>query len=126
MAPASSQHQISSGPTVLIPIETRRETPSSREQHQILKANGHSNSQSNGALTPRRARRPKLLSVDEALQYSPFSSIVPFNTVDQRAAREPLELLDADIARTQGRSAMAQHALGAIKGYLEGSDLTDL
>ncbi|KAL8657951.1 MAG: hypothetical protein Q9226_001417 [Calogaya cf. arnoldii] len=47
-------------------------------------------------------------------------------TVDQRAAREPLELLDADIARTQGNSAMTQHALGTIKGYLEGSDLTEL
>ncbi|KAL8758619.1 MAG: hypothetical protein Q9199_001357 [Rusavskia elegans] len=45
--------------------------------------------------------------------------------VDRRAAREPLELLDADIARTQGKSSMAQHALGAIKAYLEGSNLTE-
>ena len=47
-------------------------------------------------------------------------------TIDHRAAREPLELLDAEIARTQGNSAMTQHALGTIKGYLEGSDLTEL
>ncbi|KAL8927338.1 MAG: hypothetical protein Q9172_001417 [Xanthocarpia lactea] len=98
----------------------------------------------NGAVPSTHGRQPRLLSVDEALQYSPFSSIVPFTTdmippphtgfsasgplfpsgVDPGAARQPLELLDADIAKTQGKSAMALHALSAIQGYLDESDLT--
>ncbi|KAL8997189.1 MAG: hypothetical protein Q9169_003455 [Polycauliona sp. 2 TL-2023] len=146
MAPANPQHQISPRPTVFIPIEARGGNPWQREQHQAPPvANGRSYAQPNGDRPSRRPRRPRLPSVDEALQYSPFSSIVPFTTdiiptphndisgsgplfstmADRRAAREPIELLDADIARTHGKSAMSQHALDTIKGYLEGSDLTD-
>ncbi|KAL8671200.1 MAG: hypothetical protein Q9168_004296 [Polycauliona sp. 1 TL-2023] len=133
MDPATLQHQISPRPNVFIPIEARREGPRLREHHQAPTVNGHSHAQSNGALASKRPRRPKLLSVDEALQYSPFSSIVPFTTgplfpsiVDRRAARESLELLDADISRTNGNSAMSKHALDVIKGHLEKGDLTEL
>lgn len=45
-------------------------------QPNVLHVNGQPNGQPNGQSTP----QARLLTVDEALQYSPLSSIVPFNS----------------------------------------------
>lgn len=64
-------------PTFSIPISNNQRKAESRPWQPAPDANGYS--QLNGYAPSRSLRQPKLLSVDEALQYSPFSSIVPFS-----------------------------------------------
>lgn len=96
---------------------------------------------SNGTLPT----QPRLLSVDEALQFSPFSSIVPFgpniiptpnadlpgsqpifSTSDERhISRQPLEYLGEELSRTQGQSSVAQRSKHELKAYLNPDVITD-
>lgn len=46
-------------------------------------------------------------------------------TDDQVKAREPLVLLDTDIARTRGKSVLAKHTLNVVKGYLDETHVTE-
>ena len=50
--------------------------------HREMLVNGRSSGQSNANLPAPtgQPRQPRLLTVDEALQFSPFSSIVPFSS----------------------------------------------
>ncbi|KAL2039924.1 hypothetical protein N7G274_007327 [Stereocaulon virgatum] len=97
--------------------------------------------QSNGAV-PARFR---LLGVDEALKYSPFSSIVPFGSdiipipnvnlpnsqplfptpQEQQTARQPLDYLNDELSRTQGQSNVAQRARDDLMSYLSQDNITD-
>ena len=57
-----------------------------------------------------------------------FSSPHPiFPTLpEQRAARQPLDILDEDLAKTRGQSSIAQRAKDDIKSYLSQDVITDL
>ena len=57
-----------------------------------------------------------------------FSSPHPiFHTLpEQRAARQPLDILDEDLAKTRGQSSMAQRAKDDLKSYLSQDVITDL
>ncbi|KAL8840710.1 MAG: hypothetical protein Q9170_001228 [Blastenia crenularia] len=144
MAPANPQHRVNQTPSIIIPIDNSHIKDEYRRPQQPLYINGYG--QPNGHHSPKRARRPKLLNVDEALQYSPFSSIVPFNpdiiplphpnvsnsvplfpsSADQERARQSLNLLNTDIARSHGRSTLAQQAVDTVKGYLDGSNINEI
>ncbi|KAL8689732.1 MAG: hypothetical protein Q9218_004663 [Villophora microphyllina] len=118
----------------------------SPKRHRAPYVNGHNQSNGpSGGLKSTRPRQPRLLNVDEALQYSPFSSIVPFNPnivpmphaevsnsgpilsspSDRETARQPLNLLDSDVTKTQGSSSLVQNTLGVVKGYLDSSQVTE-
>ena len=57
-----------------------------------------------------------------------FSSPHPiFPTLpEQRAARQPLDILDEELAKTRGQSSMAQRAKDDLKSYLSQDVITDL
>lgn len=57
-----------------------------------------------------------------------FSSPYPiFPTVpEQRAARQPLDILDEELAKTRGQSSMAQRVKDDLKSYLSQDVITDL
>lgn len=115
--------------------------------------------QPNGAPCPRQSNgvaplqpsngsfsiQPKLLSVDEALQFSPFSSIVPFGPDiipapdanlpgsqpifpipnEYQTSRQSLLFLDEDLSRTQGQSSVAHRSKNDLKAYLNPDVITD-
>ena len=45
---------------------------------------------------------------------------------EQRAARQPLDILDEDLAKTRGQSSMAQRAKNDLQSYLSQDVITDL
>lgn len=57
-----------------------------------------------------------------------FSSLQPlFSTPSERGTvRQPLELLDNDIVKNQGKSALTHRALRDLKPYLDPSAVTEL
>ena len=57
-----------------------------------------------------------------------FSSPHPiFPTLpEQRAARQPLDILDEELAKTRGQSSMAQRVKDDLKSYLSQDVITDL
>ena len=57
-----------------------------------------------------------------------FSSPHPvFPTLpEQHAARQPLDILDEDLAKTRGQSSMAQRAKNDLQSYLSQDVITDL
>lgn len=143
MAPANPQRVTKGGPAILIPIDDDRSKKEHQRHQHAQYANGYA--RSNGHVPSRTSRLPRLLNVDEALQYSPFSSITPFNpdiiplphanisgsgplfpsATDQERARRSLHVLDTDIARTHGSSTLVKHALSTVKGYLDQNNTTD-
>ena len=95
--------------------------------------------------TQHEAPKPRLLTVDEALQYSPFSSIIPFspeiipapnalNTSSAsildsssigNAARQQIARIDEELHRHKGNSALALKAFNELKPLLHKDDLTE-
>ena len=93
---------------------------------------------------PSQSQQPRLLTVDEALQYSPFSSIIPFNPqaipipsaahlssaslLDSgsfgEAARQQLSRIDEELLRCKGNSALAIEAYNELRPLLDKDDLT--
>ena len=88
--------------------------------------------------------RPRLLTVDEALQYSPFASIIPFDpqiipvpsvahtnsasllntsSIGEKA-RQQLSRIDAELQRHKGNSALAIEAFRDLKPLLDKEGLT--
>lgn len=95
MAPANPHQGVTLKPAFSIPISNNQRKPESTPQQLTPDANGYS--RLSGCPPSRRFPQPKLLSVDEALQYSPFSSIVPFSPGETcTKATEPLSGLSAD------------------------------
>ena len=93
---------------------------------------------------PPQFQQPRLLTVDEALQYSPFASIIPFNPqaipipsaahlssaslLDSgsfgEAARQQLSRIDEELIRCKGNSALAIEAYNELRPLLDKDDLT--
>ncbi|KAL9615010.1 MAG: hypothetical protein Q9167_000542 [Letrouitia subvulpina] len=116
-------------------------------QHPVVLVNGHGNGQASQSIhaTHSHVHRPRLLTVDEALQFSPFSSIVPFSPdiiplpnvnlscsiptfpapANKAASRQPLELLERDFAQSQGRSTFAQSSLNQVQSFLDQTEITE-
>ncbi|MCJ1231905.1 Sister chromatid cohesion protein 2, partial [Toensbergia leucococca] len=127
-------------PVFFAPTTNNRGIPPNKGQqyHQPSSTNGVR--QSNGA-DPHPAR---LLTVDEALQYSALSSVVPFSpdviplpnvslpssqaifstASEQQVVRQSIQVLDEDIGRTKGQSALTQHALQNLLPYLDRGSIT--
>ena len=94
---------------------------------------------------PHDAPQPRLLTVDEALQYSPFSSIIPFspqiipvpNALNTSSAsildsssigataRQQIARLDEELRRHKGNSTLALKAFNELKPLLHEDDLTE-
>ncbi len=57
-----------------------------------------------------------------------FSSPQPLfpTPFERRTVRQPLELLDNDVVKNQGKSALAHRALKDLKPYLDLSAVTEL
>ena len=72
MAPSAFEHVVIPTSTFLAPTSDNRGIPARKTQYQtpLQPSNGVSSG---------NARGPRLLTVDEALQYSPLSSIIPFS-----------------------------------------------
>lgn len=75
MAPSVFEHVVIPTSTFLAPTTDNRGIPARKTQYQTPLQ------PSNGIYTPNsgNSRGPRLLTVDEALQYSPLSSIIPFS-----------------------------------------------
>ncbi|KAL9125077.1 MAG: hypothetical protein Q9217_005660 [Psora testacea] len=131
-----------SGVAVVLPA-----TPSPSRSHQPVGQYSNSGTNNarhmpNGVLLHRR----KLLDVDQALQYSPLSSIVPFSAdvvpipnanipgilsafsdpYEYKAVRQQLDQLSQDLTRDEGRLNNAHRLLEELNGFLDPADITDL
>lgn len=75
MAPSVMEHVAIPPSTFLTPTTDSRGTPARKTQYQIpLQPTNGIHTPSSGNL-----HGPRLLTVDEALQYTPLSSIIPFS-----------------------------------------------
>lgn len=154
-------YNVDTGPSTIFlpPTSENRGIPQRKTPHNsppVVKVNGNLHLNGTGS----RQIRP--LTVSEALQYSPLSSIVPFGpgrclclevsiyhskstdviplpTVglpgsqpifstasEQELARQPIELLNRDLAQSNGTSSLLRRALQDLQPYLDPNQLTEL
>lgn len=156
MAPSHQQQ----GPTWTLP-PTHDRSPSHRPEAQH-ESNQRPQSFLQSTMSP--PSRPRLLTVDQALQFSPLSSIVPFSPgkyhpscndsanpdgrssdvipapnsnlpgptsvfsspTERQTARQPLEDLNQELSRNQGRSSAATRAEHDLKALLDSDTITGL
>ncbi|KAI9649885.1 Sister chromatid cohesion protein 2 [Ciborinia camelliae] len=107
--------------------------------------NGHNGSNGASSFIESRQMRPRPFTVDEALPYSPFSSVVPFNSdiiplptiglgssaslfpndVEREQGRESLESLNADARNPYQTSQRLQRTLKDLEKLLKPEDHTE-
>lgn len=141
MAPSVFQHVGIPTSTFLTPTTDNRGIPARKTQYQTPLQ------PSNGIHAPHSGnpRGPRLLTVDEALQFSPLSSIIPFSPdivplpnarllgsqpifptqSEKSGAKQSLNVLDKDIGQSRGQSKLAQATLNDLRPYLDKNAITN-
>ncbi|KAF7854490.1 uncharacterized protein EAF02_011665 [Botrytis sinoallii] len=86
--------------------------------------NGHNGTDVASSTSETRQMRPRPFTVDEALPYSPFSSVVPFNSAEIQQGRGSLESLNVEATNPYQTSQRLQRTLKDLEQLLKPEDHT--